>query len=138
MSRGYCCFRSLLCLSHYLVPSHKMFDLWSYGEDIQLFRERLSEKMYTRQSRRAIWDIINTPFLTLQLSNLRLLLSLSSSQTHKSMASHAILSNFFEEQCIQNHPQYLSGLSCALFPTTLLEIAVYMYQANFVRRKHKP
>ena len=97
MSRGYCCFRSLLCLSHYLVPSHKMFDLWSYGEDIQLFRERLSEKMYTRQSRRAIWDIINTPFLTLQLSNLRLLLSFSSSQTHKSMASHAILSNFFEE-----------------------------------------
>ena len=33
MSRGYCCFRSLLCLSHYLVPLHKMLDLWSYVED---------------------------------------------------------------------------------------------------------
>ena len=42
-----------------------------------------------------------------------------------SMASRAILSNFFEEQWTQNHPQYLSGLSRALFPTTFLEIAVY-------------
>ena len=41
------------------------------------------------------------------------------------MASHAILSNFFEEQRTQNHPQYLSGLSRALFPTTFLEVAVY-------------
>ena len=31
---------------------------------IQLFRERLSEKMCTRQSRKAIWDMINTLFLT--------------------------------------------------------------------------
>ena len=41
------------------------------------------------------------------------------------MVSPAILSNFFEEQWTQNHPQYLSGLLCALFPTTFLEIAVY-------------
>ena len=34
--------------------------------------------------------------------------------------------NFFEEQSTQNHPQYLSGLSRALFPTTFLEIAVYV------------
>ena len=33
MSRGYCCFRSLLCLSHQLVPLHQMLDLWSYEED---------------------------------------------------------------------------------------------------------
>ena len=32
---------------------------------IQLFRERLSEKMCTRQSRKVIWDMINTLFLTL-------------------------------------------------------------------------
>ena len=32
-----------------------------------------------------------------------------------------------EEQWIQNHPQYLSGLSRALLPTTFLEIAVYDY-----------
>ena len=41
-----------------------------------------------------------------------------------SVASRAIFSNFFEEQSTQNHPQYLSGLSRALFPTTFLEIAV--------------
>ena len=41
-----------------------------------------------------------------------------------SMASRVILSNFFEKQWIQNHPQYLSGLSRAPFPTTFLEIAV--------------
>ena len=42
-----------------------------------------------------------------------------------SMASSAILSNFFEEKWTQNHPQYLLGLSRALFPITFLEIAVY-------------
>ena len=42
-----------------------------------------------------------------------------------SMAFPAILSNFFVEEWTQNHPQYLSGLSRALFPTTFLEIAVY-------------
>ena len=36
-----------------------------------------------------------------------------------------ILSNFFEKKRTQNHPQCLSGLSSALFPTTFLEIAVY-------------
>ena len=41
------------------------------------------------------------------------------------MASPAILSNFFEKQWTKNHPQYLSGLSRALYPTTILEIAVY-------------
>ena len=43
-----------------------------------------------------------------------------------SVASRAIFSNFFEEQSTQNHPQYLSGLSRALFPTTFLKIAVYV------------
>ena len=41
-----------------------------------------------------------------------------------SVASRAILSNFFEEQCTQNHPQYLSGLLRGLFPATFLEIAL--------------
>ena len=35
------------------------------GKHIQLFRERLSEKkMCTRQSRKVIWDMPNTLFLT--------------------------------------------------------------------------
>ena len=41
------------------------------------------------------------------------------------MASRAILSNVFKEQRTQNHPQNLSRLSRAFFPTTFLEIAVY-------------
>ena len=64
---------------------------------IQLFLERLSEKLCTRQSRKVIWDMINTLFLTLQLSNLLLLLSFST-RRHMYTASPAILSNFFEKQ----------------------------------------
>jgi len=64
---------------------------------IQRFREKLSEKMCTRQSSRVMWDMINTLLLTLKLSILLLLLSFRT-RKHKSMASRAILSNFFEEQ----------------------------------------
>ena len=45
-----------------------------------------------------------------------------------SVASCAILSNFFEEQWTQNYPQYFLRLSRALFPKTFLEIAVYAWQ----------
>ena len=45
--------------------------------------------MWGRQSRKVIWDMINTLFLTLQLSNLLLLLSFRT-RKHKSMASRAI------------------------------------------------
>ena len=79
--------------------------------------------MCTRQSRKVIWDMNRTLFLTLQLSNLLLLLFFST-RKHASMTSHTILSNFFQEQWTQNRPQYLSGLSRALSPTTFLEIAV--------------
>ena len=44
---------------------------------------------------------------------------------HMSMASLAILSNCFEEQWIKNHPQYLLGLSSAVYLTTFLEIAIF-------------
>ena len=91
---------------------------------VQLFQESLAAKMCTRQSRKVIWDMINTLFLTLWLSKLLLLLSFSTRE-HTSADSRVILSNFFEEQPTQNHPPYLSGLSRALFPTTFLEIAVY-------------
>ena len=55
--------------------------------------------------------------------DLHLLLSFSICK-HTSMAFRAILSYFFKEQWTQNHPQYLSGLSGALFLTTFLKIAV--------------
>ena len=49
--------------------------------------------------------------------------------THKGMSVvfHAILSNFFEEQCPQNHPQYLSGLLHALLRQPVSKIAVSRY-----------
>ena len=50
--------------------------------------------MCWRQSRKVIWDMTNTLFLTMQLSNLLLFLSFST-RKHTSMASRAILSNFF-------------------------------------------
>ena len=50
------------------------------------------------------------------------------------MSSSAILSNFFEEERTQNYPQYLSGLSRALFPTTFLEIAVYAQCSSMSNR----
>ena len=80
-------------------------------------------KMCTRQSRKVIWDMRNTLFLTLY-SNPLLLLSFTT-RKHMSMASRAILSNFFEEQWTQNHPQYLSGLSRVLLSTIFLKRAVY-------------
>ena len=83
--------------------------------------------MCPRQSRKVTWDMINTLFLIQYPSNLLLLLSFST-RKHASMASRAILSNFFEQQWTQNHPQYLSGLLRALFSTTFLEIAVYKFQ----------
>ena len=51
------------------------------------------------------------------------------------MASRAILSNSFEEQQTQNHPQYLSGFSRALFPTPFLKIAVYTKENGAFRTK---
>ena len=51
------------------------------------------------------------------------------------MASRAILSNFFAEQSRQNHRQYLSGLSRALFPTTFLETALYEMEHAWVENK---
>ena len=65
--------------------------------DIQLFRERLLEKNCTRQSRKVLWDMINTLFLALSMSTLLFLLSFSTCN-YTSMASRAILSNFFEKR----------------------------------------
>ena len=61
------------------------------------FEKGCPKKCARDHPERVIWDMIDTLFLTLQLSSLLLLLSLSISK-HTSMASLAILSNFFEEQ----------------------------------------
>ena len=62
----------------------------AHSRFIQLFRKKLSEKLCARQSRKVIWDMINALFVTLWLTNLRLLLSFST-RKHTFMASRAIL-----------------------------------------------
>ena len=57
---------------------------------------RLSEKMCTRQSRKVIWDKINTLFLTVTVGP-TFVAFLYYSQTYV-QASRTILSNFFETQ----------------------------------------
>ena len=55
------CYRKQLRVPH---PLRSWTDLRAtYKVCIQLFRERLSEKRCTRQSRKVIWDMINTLFL---------------------------------------------------------------------------
>ena len=85
---------------------------------IQLFLERLSKKLCTRQSRKVIWDMINTLLLTLQLSNLLLMLSFSTCK-HRSF-----------EICLKNSElktthNTFRDCRVRLFPTTFLELAVY-------------
>ena len=93
---------------------------------IQLFREILSEEMCTRQSRKGIWDMINTLFpTTVAVEDYFFCFPLALANTY-SWPFVPILSNFFENKSTQNHPQCLSGLSRALFLTTFLEIAVYL------------
>ena len=53
--------------------------------------------MCTRQSRMAIWEMINTLFLTTVAVEPTFVAFFSTSK-RMSMASRAILSNFFEEQ----------------------------------------
>ena len=97
------------------------------------FEKGRRKKMCTRQSRKIIWDIINTLFFwhcscrtyfccfSLALANI-----LPWSLVHDS--------NFFEKQWTQNRPHNLSGLSHALFPTSFLEIAVNKKRSTSVTR----
>ena len=59
-----------------------------------------------------------------RLSSLLLLHSFSTLK-HQSVASRAMLLNFFEDQRTQNHSRYLSGLSRALFLTIFREKVVF-------------
>ena len=65
---------------------------------LQLFRERLLEKIYLRKSREVIWDMIGQYAVPDTLAVESSMLLSFSTLKHMSMASRAILSNFFEEQ----------------------------------------
>ena len=92
--------------------------------------EKVVRKKCKRQSRKVIWDMINTLFLT-TVAVKPTFVAFHNTRKHMSVASRAIISISFGEQGRQNHPQYLSGLSCALFLTTFLETAVYL--ARFLK-----
>ena len=78
------------------------------------YLEKGCRKMCTRQSRKIIWDMTNTLFLTLQLSNLLFLLFFSTLR-HMSTASPVILSNFFEIGIVAcTFSNNLSQKSCKL------------------------
>ena len=85
---------------------------------IQLFRGRLSLKNVhaTIPKGNMGYDQYPVPG-SVAVEPIFLLLSFRTCK-HMSMASRAILSNFFENQWTQNHAQYLSGLSHGLHPTT--------------------
>jgi len=52
--------------SSLIDDKRRHYDIAAIVKDyLQLFRERLSENMCTRQSRNVIWDMINKLFLTL-------------------------------------------------------------------------
>ena len=91
---------------------------------IQLFRERLLEKMCTRQSRKVImgYDWYTIPD-DCSCRTYFCCFPLALANTF-SWPFVPILLNFFKEQWTQNHPQCLSGLLRALIPTTFLQIAV--------------
>ena len=93
---------------------------------ILLFREKLSEKMCTRQSRKVIWDVINTLRYSWHCS-CRIFyccfpLAFANIRLWPLVPFFQISLNNSELKTAR--PQYLSGLSRALFPTTFLEIAV--------------
>ena len=105
---------------------------------IQLFPERLSEKMCTPRSRKVIWDMVNTLFLTNVAVEPTFVAFLKHSKTYvRGLPCHSF--RFLRRtECTQNHAQYLSGLSRALFPTTFLEIAVCKCAYSFTFLSIKP
>ena len=106
-----------------------MFKINFNTDCIQLFRERLSEKMCTRQSRKVMgYDQYTVPD-DCSCRTYFCCFPLALADTFP-WPFVPIFSNFLEARRTQNHPQCLSRLSRALFPTTFLEIAVYFDSAR--------
>ena len=81
----------LFKLLNFWTVVRKALDGYSY------FEKGCPKNVHATIPKGNIWDMINIEFLTLQLSNLLLLLSFST-RRHISMAHLAILSKSFEEQ----------------------------------------
>ena len=92
---------------------------------MQLFRERLSEKVCTRQSRKVVWDMIDTLFLTIVTVEPTFVAFRQHLQTH----FHGLSCQFFQISLKNSElktTQCLSGLSDALFPTTFFSKKLYI------------
>ena len=88
------------------------------------FEKGCREKKCTRYSRKLMRDMISTLFLTTVAVEPTFVAFFQHSQTY----IHGLSCLSFKFLCRRvnsNHPQYLSGLSRALFPTTFLAIAVW-------------
>ena len=103
-----------VCVRGWLNMLH---GLGSFVFCIQLFRESLSRIKCTRQSRKVIWDMINTLLLTTVAVEPTFVTFLQHSQTYISGPPY----DSFKFLWKTVH----TGLSRALFPTTFLKIAVY-------------
>ena len=99
------------------------------------------KKMCTWKSRKILWDMINTLFLALSMSNLLFLLSFST-HNYTPMASRAILSNFFEKQWTVKAPTIPFGLVACTFSDNLSrKSCIYKADSYFclaVRSTHVP
>ena len=93
---------------------------WRQGRHhaIQLFREKLSKKMCTRQSRKVIWDMINTLFLTTVAVEPTLLLSFST-RKHISMAFRANSFKFLCKNGNSKPPTMPFRICACTFPDNL-------------------
>ena len=95
------------------TPDRGSFSLQRrFSPTLQLFRERLSEKMCTRKSQKVIWDISDTVAVEPTF------VAFFSTGKHKFIASLAFFQISLKSRA-QNYPQYLSGLSRALFSDNL-------------------
>ena len=83
--RGIDGFYSRLLFFYIYIRIERSWDEWALGHTATS-RKVVGKEECTRQSRKVVWDMINTPFLTLWLSNLLLLLSFRT-RKHTSMAS---------------------------------------------------
>ena len=118
---------SVIMMTFAITPSLVLDGFgWALRAVYSYFEEGCRKKMCTRQSRKVIWDTINSLFLTLYLLNLLLLLSFST-RKHKSMASPAILSKFLWRTVNPKPPTIPFGIVACTFSEDIL---ILMYKVK--------
>ena len=99
--------------------------LLNVAENIQLFWERLTEKMCSRQPRKVIWDMINTLFWTTVAVEPLYFCCFPLALMNICPWPIVLFFQISLENSIQNHPQIIPiGIVACFFPTTFLETTV--------------